>query len=97
MLFLVKLYLAHLVQRYGPEKYCLQWDFGRRNGLVMGKNGPEMRENGPEMAKNGPEMTENGPEMVVTCLVDVVSVVVGGLERWCSASRLTFSSGAAVM
>ena len=74
MLFLEKLRLAHLSQRYGPEKHCFLWDFGRRNGLVMAKNGSEMTENGPEMAKNG-------PEMVVTYLVMVVLVVVDGLER----------------
>ena len=39
--FLVKLCLAHLLQKNGPEMYCFQWDFGWRNGLVM-KHGPEM-------------------------------------------------------
>ena len=56
-----------------------------------------MMKNGPEMTENGPEMMENGPEMIVNYLVRVVPVVVDGLGRWCSASKLIFTFGTAVM
>ena len=50
MLFLVKLCLAHLLQKNGPEMYCFQCDLEQRNGLVMKCNCPVITENGPVMS-----------------------------------------------
>ena len=50
MVFLVKLCLAHLLQKNGPKMHGFQCDLEWRNGLVMKCNGLVIMENGPVMS-----------------------------------------------
>ena len=47
--FLRKLCVRHLLQKYGLEMNCFQWDFEWENGLGREHYGPVMMENGPVM------------------------------------------------
>ena len=80
----MKVCLAHLLQKNGPEMYCFQCVLEQRNGLVR-KHGPEMCHFQCDLKCHGLVIMENGPVMSVPVICD-------GLGQccclWCFASGL---------